>query len=77
MTELSQVAAPFRVRYIKLSSRKHRGAYRKKGKGLMAKFNSARENFEEKEKAMKADLEEAGRIWRELSERFKWWQSLP
>ena len=74
MTELSQVAAPFRVRIIVPINR---GAYRKKGKGLMAKFNSARENFEEKEKAMKADLEEAGRIWRELSERFKWWQSLP
>lgn len=74
MTELSQVAAPFRVRIIVPINR---GAYRKKRKELMAKFNSARENFEEKEKAMKADLEEAGRIWRELSERFKWWQSLP
>ena len=43
----------------------------------MAKFNSARENFEEREKRIKTDLEEAGRILKELGERFKWWQSLP
>ncbi|MFA4828985.1 MAG: hypothetical protein WC855_09310 [Thermodesulfovibrionales bacterium] len=49
----------------------------KKRKELMAKFNSARENFEEREKRIKTDLEEAGRILKELGERFKWWQSLP
>ena len=43
----------------------------------MAKFNSARENFEEKEKEMRADLREASKIWINLSERFRWWQSLP
>lgn len=76
MTGLSQVAAPFRVRYIKLSQAKA-CAYRKKTKELMAKFNSARENFEKKEKEMRADLREASKIWAELSERFRWWQSLP
>ena len=48
-----------------------------KRKGAMAKFNSAKENFEKKKKRIKADLEEAGRIWKELGERFKWWQELP
>ncbi|MBT9138605.1 MAG: hypothetical protein DDT31_01174 [Syntrophomonadaceae bacterium] len=43
----------------------------------MDRFNSARENFEKKEKKVRADLEEAGRIWKELGERFKWWGSLP
>ena len=43
----------------------------------MAKFNSARESFEEKEKEMRADLREANKIWINLSERFRWWQSLP
>ncbi|MDP2279815.1 MAG: hypothetical protein Q8K51_16545 [Nitrospirota bacterium] len=43
----------------------------------MAKFNSARENFEEKEKEMRADLREANKIWAEVSGRFRWWQSLP
>ena len=45
-----------------------------KKKGVMAKFNSARENFEKKEKELKADLEEAGKTWKEVSERFGWWQ---
>ena len=40
-------------------------------------FNSFREDFKKKEKEMKADLEEARSNWRELSERFKWWGSLP
>jgi len=48
-----------------------------KRKGAMAKFNSARENFEKKEKKMKADLDEASKIWAELSKKFRWWQSLP
>ncbi|MEK9133446.1 MAG: hypothetical protein AAB333_01160 [Pseudomonadota bacterium] len=43
----------------------------------MAKFNSARENFKKREKRIKADLEEASKIWAELSGRFRWWQSLP
>ena len=45
-----------------------------KKKGVMAKFNSARENFEKKEKELKADLREASEIWAELSGRFGWWQ---
>ena len=48
-----------------------------KRKESMARFNSVRENFEKREKKVKADLEEAGRILKELGERFKWWQSLP
>jgi hypothetical protein len=46
-----------------------------KRKVSMAKFNSARENFEKKEKKMKADLEEASKIWINLSERFRWWSA--
>lgn len=49
----------------------------KKKKELTSKFNSARETFKRKEKEVKADLEEASKTWRETSERFKWWQSLP
>ncbi len=48
-----------------------------KRKESMARFNSVRENFEKREKKVKADLEEASKIWAELSTRFKWWQSLP
>ena len=51
--------------------------FSKKGKESMAKFNSARENFKKREKRIKADLEEASKIWAELSGRFRWWQSLP
>ncbi len=40
----------------------------KKMKGVMDKFNSARENFEKKEKKVRADLEEASRIWKKMSE---------
>ncbi|MDI6761726.1 MAG: hypothetical protein QME83_01720 [Thermodesulfobacteriota bacterium] len=49
----------------------------KKRKQALTKINSFRENFRKKEKEMKADLEETRRIWRGLSERFKWWGSLP
>ncbi len=48
-----------------------------KRKESMTRFNSARENFEKKEKKVKADLDEASKIWAELSTKFKWWQSLP
>ena len=48
-----------------------------KRKGAMARFNFSRDTFEKKKKRIKADLEEAGRIWKELGERFKWWQTLP
>ncbi len=46
-------------------------------KESMAKFNSARENFEKKEKELRADLREASKTWAELSERFRWWGTLP
>lgn len=49
----------------------------RKREGALAKLNSARENFERKEKALRADLREASKIWAELNERFEWWQSLP
>lgn len=49
----------------------------KKRKESMAKFNSARENFEKKEKEMRTDLREASKTWAELSERFRWWGTLP
>lgn len=49
----------------------------KKRKELMAKFNSARESFEKKEKELRADLREASKTWAELSERFRWWGTLP
>ena len=61
MTELG----PFRENFIK------------KRKEVLTKINSFREDFRKKEKEMKADLKEAGKIWRGLSERFKWWGSLP
>jgi len=43
----------------------------------MVRFNLYRGAFEKKKSRIKADLEEAGRIWKELGERFKWWQELP
>ena len=49
----------------------------KKGKEAMARFNYARGNFERREKKVKADLDEASKIWAELSKKFEWWQSLP
>jgi len=49
----------------------------RKKKESLIKFNSFREKFEKKEKEVGADLEEAGRVWKEVSKKFKWWQSLP
>ena len=49
----------------------------KKRKEVMAKFNSTREDFKKKQKEVKTDLEEAKDFWNRLSEKFKWWQSLP
>jgi len=48
-----------------------------KRKESMDRFNSARERFEKIEKEKKQDLLEASRICNRLSERFKWWQTLP
>jgi len=49
----------------------------KKRKQALTKINSLRKEFEKKEREMTAELDEARRIWRELSEIFRWWQSLP
>jgi len=49
----------------------------KKRKESLTKINSFREDFRKNENEMKVDLEETIRIWRGLSERFKWWGSLP
>jgi len=54
-----------------------REIFLKKKKEALTKVNSFRENFEKRELEMKADLEEVGRIWKELGKRFKWWQTLP
>jgi len=61
MSELN----PFREEFIK------------KKKAALTKLNSFREGFMKKEKEARVDLEEAGRIWGEVSKKFKWWQSLP
>jgi len=57
--------------------RSSRDNFIKKRKQALTKINSLREEFEKKEKDMRAELEEARRIWREMSETFRWWQSLP
>ena len=48
-----------------------------KRKTAMVRFNLYRDAFEKKKSRIKVDLEEAGRILKELSEKFKWWQELP
>ena len=55
----------------------HGEGYIKKSKEALSKIRSLRENFRNREKKIRADLEKAGRIWKKLGERFKWWQSLP
>jgi len=42
-----------------------------------AKVNMCREKFTDMERQIKADLEQASRIWKKLGDRFRWWQSLP
>ena len=54
-----------------------RGVFLKKKKEALTKVNSFRENFKKRETKVKAGLEKAGRILKELGERFKWWQTLP
>jgi len=44
----------------------------KKRKQALTKVNSLRKEFEKKEKDKRAELEEERRIWREMSEIFKW-----
>jgi hypothetical protein len=58
-----------------------REGFTKKRTEAMTKFESLRQNFRNREKKIRAELEKAGRIWKELDERFRWWwwrsQSLP
>jgi len=54
-----------------------REIFLKKKKEALTKVNSFREDFRKKEKDIETDLEEANRLWWELSGRFKWWGSLP
>ncbi|MDP2971815.1 MAG: hypothetical protein Q8P64_21800 [Deltaproteobacteria bacterium] len=54
-----------------------RDVFLEKKKEALTKVNSFRDKFEKRETKVKAELEEAGRILKELSERFKWWGSLP
>jgi len=49
----------------------------RKKKKASTKLNSFREKFEKNKKEAGADLEEADGIWKEVSKKFKWWQSLP
>jgi len=51
-------------------------AIKRKNK-VLGKVISCRERFKKKEKEVTADLEEAKIIWNDLSEKFRWWQSLP
>jgi Ribonuclease G/E len=58
--------------------------YIKKSKEALSKIRSLRENFirrtpygGSREKKIRADLGKAGRIWKKVGERFKWWGSLP
>ncbi|MDO9463959.1 MAG: hypothetical protein Q7J67_01480 [bacterium] len=49
----------------------------RKRKEALDKLSSCREGFRRKEKRIKADLAEAGKTWEKVSQKFKWWQSLP
>jgi len=48
-----------------------------KRKTAMVSFNLYRDTFKKRKCRIKADLEEAGKGWKEVGEKFKWWQSLP
>jgi len=51
--------------------------FTRKSKKAHSKLRSFRKDFRNREKKIKADLEEARKIWEKLGERFPWWQSLP
>jgi len=51
--------------------------FTKKRAEVLTKFRSLKENFRKREKRIKADLEKAGKIWKKLGKRFRWWGSLP
>ncbi|MBU2445883.1 MAG: hypothetical protein KJ666_09995 [Bacteroidetes bacterium] len=50
-----------------------RKIFLKKKKEALTKVNSFRENFKKRETKVKVELDEAGRILKELSKKFKWW----
>ena len=54
-----------------------REGYIRKSKEALSKLRSLKENFRNREKKIRADLEKARKIWKKVGERFKWWQSLP
>jgi hypothetical protein len=54
-----------------------REVFPEKKKKALTKVNSIRDKFEKRETKAKAELKEAGRILKELSERFRWWRKLP
>jgi hypothetical protein len=54
-----------------------REEFAKSKKPALTNLDSFREMFMKKEKEIRADLEKAARIARELSERFRWWGTLP
>jgi len=51
--------------------------FTKKVTEAMTKFKSLRQDFRNREKKIRADLEKARKIWEQLGKKFKWWQSLP
>ena len=54
-----------------------RKVFLKKKKEALTKVNSFSENFKKRETKVKADSDEAIKVWAELSKKFKWWHSLP
>jgi len=54
-----------------------REVFLKKKKEALIKVHSFRENFKKRGTKVKTDLDEANKVWAELSKKFKWWQSLP
>jgi len=54
-----------------------REVFLEKKNGALTKVNSFRDKFEKRETKAKAELEEAGQILKGLSERFRWWGTLP
>ncbi len=49
----------------------------KKRAEALTKFKSLRQNFRNREKKIRAELEKASKIWNKLGQRFKWWGLLP
>ncbi len=54
-----------------------REGYIRKSKEALGKLQAIEENFRNREKKIRAELEKVSKIWKKLGERFKWWGSLP